>query len=57
MSPSEEEWGEERLIESIRGCDGLPAAGVIERILRDADAFANGAKQHDDMTIVVARLS
>jgi len=57
MSPEDEEWGEERLIASIRGCDGMPARAVIEKIIKDADAFANGAKQHDDMTLVVVRLA
>jgi sigma-B regulation protein RsbU (phosphoserine phosphatase) len=56
MNKDDEEWGEERLIEAIRGCDGLPALGMIDRLMAAADAFANGAKQHDDMTLVVVRV-
>jgi sigma-B regulation protein RsbU (phosphoserine phosphatase) len=56
MNKDEEEWGEDRLIAAIGGCDGLPAAGVIDRVMAAADAFADGAKQHDDMTLIVVRL-
>ena len=47
--------GEERLIESVKGCAGLEAASILQRIFVDADAFVAGAKQHDDMTLVVLR--
>jgi sigma-B regulation protein RsbU (phosphoserine phosphatase) len=56
MNPDFTEWGEERLIESIVGCSGLPARGVITRIMQAADAFAAGAPQSDDMTLVVLRV-
>jgi sigma-B regulation protein RsbU (phosphoserine phosphatase) len=56
MNPDLTEWGEERLIESIVGCTGLPARGVIARIMQAADAFAAGAPQSDDMTLVVLRV-
>jgi sigma-B regulation protein RsbU (phosphoserine phosphatase) len=51
-----DEWGEEALMEAARGCDGAGPAEAIERIIRAADAFAGGAPQHDDMTVVVARV-
>jgi len=35
----------------------LEAMPLIERLMVAADAFADGAPQHDDMTIVVARLT
>lgn len=56
MSPAEEEWGEERLAQALRSCDGTPAAQAVERLMRDADAFAAGAPQHDDMTLLVVRV-
>ena len=56
MSPELTEWGEERLIEAIAGCAGLPAQGVVTRIMQAADAFAAGAPQSDDMTLVVLRV-
>lgn len=56
MNPDLAEWGEERLLESIVGCAGLPARGVITRIMQAADAFAAGAPQSDDMTLVALRV-
>jgi sigma-B regulation protein RsbU (phosphoserine phosphatase) len=56
MNPDDEEWGEENLIETAKAYDGLPAADTISRIVEAADRFANGAKQHDDMTLMVVRL-
>jgi len=58
----EEEWGEEALIGAARGCAGLPPetwlppAEMISRIMQAADNFVAGAAQHDDMTLVVARV-
>jgi len=56
MNPDLTEWGEERLIESIVGCAGLPAQGGIARIMQAADVFAAGAPQSDDMTLIVLRV-
>jgi sigma-B regulation protein RsbU (phosphoserine phosphatase) len=55
MNREDEEWGEERLIATVRQCDGLDMRGLVARIMAGADGFADGAKQHDDMTLVVAR--
>lgn len=56
MNGRDEEWGEDRLIEFAKTCHGLPASDVMTRILAAADAFAAGAPQHDDMTLVVLRI-
>ncbi len=56
MNARDEEWGEDRLIELAKGCHGLPAFEVMNRILAAAEAFAAGASQHDDMTLVVLRV-
>jgi sigma-B regulation protein RsbU (phosphoserine phosphatase) len=56
MNGADEEWGEEALLKSIRACQQLPAEEMIPAILRDADAFVNGAPQHDDMTLVIVKL-
>jgi phosphoserine phosphatase RsbU/P len=53
MDPREEEWGEENLIEFAKTCHGLPAFDAMTRIMAAAEAFAAGASQHDDMTLVV----
>jgi sigma-B regulation protein RsbU (phosphoserine phosphatase) len=52
-----EEWGEEKMIELAKTCYGLPASEGLRRILSEAQAFAAGAPQHDDMTLVVLRVS
>ena len=56
MNSADEEWGEEELLKSIRACQHLPAQEMIPVLLRDADAFVNGAPQHDDMTLVIVKL-
>ena len=55
MNPNLEEWGEERLLDAVAGCNGLPAKDAITRIIEAADAYASGAPQSDDMTLVVLR--
>ncbi|HUI54199.1 MAG TPA: SpoIIE family protein phosphatase [Bryobacteraceae bacterium] len=55
-NPAEEEWGEEALVKAVRGCSGLPPSEMIASIMQAADAFASGAPQHDDITLVVARV-
>jgi phosphoserine phosphatase RsbU/P len=56
MNRREEEWGETRLIDFAKTCHGLPAAQIMNRIFSAAEAFAAGAPQHDDMTLVVLRV-
>ncbi len=53
MNSADEEWGEERLIETIKSCDGMSPSQIIARVMHAADSFVAGAKQHDDMTLVV----
>jgi len=57
MNVRYEEWGEERLIEFAKTCHGLAALEATRRILAAAQAFAAGAPQHDDMTLVVLRVA
>jgi sigma-B regulation protein RsbU (phosphoserine phosphatase) len=58
MNGEHEEWGEERMAEALRPWS-LPAPrpdAVVRTLMAGADAFAAGAPQHDDMTLVVARV-
>jgi len=55
MNAADEEWGEDNMMETVTRCDGLPAQEMLQRILAAADAFVAGAKQHDDMTLVILR--
>jgi sigma-B regulation protein RsbU (phosphoserine phosphatase) len=56
MNARFEEWGEDRLIALVKTCYGSPPAEMMHRILTGAEAFAAGAPQHDDMTVVVLRV-
>ena len=56
MNRSDDEWGEEQMMETVKGCDGLTAQDILERVFTAADQFVAGAKQHDDMTLVVMRV-
>jgi sigma-B regulation protein RsbU (phosphoserine phosphatase) len=53
MNATSEEWGEERLIDTIKGCLALPPREIISCIMQAADTFVAGATQNDDMTLVV----
>jgi len=56
MNPQDDEWGEERLIEAVKVCRDHCAAQMIDELMREADAFAAGAPQHDDMTIMIVKV-
>jgi sigma-B regulation protein RsbU (phosphoserine phosphatase) len=56
MNPMDEEWGEERLMAAVERCNITRAQDILEHIFRQADSFVAGAKQHDDMTLVVLRI-
>jgi sigma-B regulation protein RsbU (phosphoserine phosphatase) len=61
MDLDDEEWGEERMIDSVRASNtqsGAPSAKeLLNSIFADATKFAGAAPQHDDMTLVVLRVS
>jgi sigma-B regulation protein RsbU (phosphoserine phosphatase) len=56
MNPAEEEWGEDQMMEKAKACYGMTAADMLASLVKAADDFASGAKQHDDMTLVVIRV-
>jgi sigma-B regulation protein RsbU (phosphoserine phosphatase) len=56
MNSADEEWGEERLIETAKNCEAMSAAEILARLVQGADEFAAGAPQHDDMTLIVVRV-
>jgi sigma-B regulation protein RsbU (phosphoserine phosphatase) len=57
MNGRDEEWGEERLAAAVLPARAQPARGLIARIMQEADTFVAGARQYDDMTVVVVRLT
>jgi sigma-B regulation protein RsbU (phosphoserine phosphatase) len=56
MNLQQEEWGEERFIAVVEQCGNMAAQETIARALEATDAFAGGATQHDDMTLVVLKV-
>ncbi len=56
MNAAEDEFDEERLMAAVRSGAGLKPAALIDSIISACDVFAAGAPQHDDMTLVVARV-
>ncbi len=56
MNRAGEEFGEQRLIATIRRIQGLGAADLIEQLLREVDTFAASTSQYDDITLVVIRV-
>ena len=55
MSRGMEEFGEERLIAVVRSGTHLKIADLIESVFDACDDFADGAPQHDDMTLLIVR--
>lgn len=56
MNVGDEEWSEDRLMACAQTCGHLNAREALNRIMGEAVAFAAGAPQHDDMTLVVVRV-
>jgi phosphoserine phosphatase RsbU/P len=57
MNSAEEEWGEEAMILAAQqSCDGT-AEDIVKSIFAAADVFAGDASQHDDMTVLVMKVS
>jgi sigma-B regulation protein RsbU (phosphoserine phosphatase) len=49
-------WGEDRLIQTAQGCVGLSAAATIDTLLEAVSSFANGARQQDDIALVILQV-
>ena len=56
MNAADDEWGDDNLAAAVQQWGHLSAAVMIPKLMEAADAFVNGAPQHDDMTIVVAKI-
>jgi sigma-B regulation protein RsbU (phosphoserine phosphatase) len=53
MNAADEEFEEERLMAAVGKMEARTAAEMIGQILAEVDGFTAGAKQNDDMTLVV----
>jgi sigma-B regulation protein RsbU (phosphoserine phosphatase) len=56
MNTADEEWGEDRLLESIKKSHEDTPNEMVDAIFQAADEFTLDAPQHDDMTIVTLRV-
>jgi phosphoserine phosphatase RsbU/P len=56
MNLTDQEWGEQHLLDTAKSYLSLPAEQVIDRIMSAADTFAADAPQYDDMTLVVIKV-
>jgi serine phosphatase RsbU (regulator of sigma subunit) len=57
MNADDELFGDENLSRVVRTHCGLDSSGIRERILRDVRAFVGDAEPHDDMTMVVVKVT
>jgi sigma-B regulation protein RsbU (phosphoserine phosphatase) len=57
MDAAGELFGDERLARLVESHGHLDAAGLRERVVRDVGAFAGDAEPHDDMTLLVIKLT
>lgn len=57
MNPAGQEFGEERLVASIGLHRDKTAPAIIDGICDDVNTFTAGHPQHDDMTMVVVRVT
>ncbi len=56
MNKKKEEYGEDNLINSIESNGNLSADELCRKIFSDVSTFTKKAQQHDDMTLVVAKI-
>ena len=51
----EEEYGEQRLADFVRGIAHESAESIVEKIFNEVDRFAGAAPQYDDITLFVLK--
>ena len=51
----EEMWDQEAYLALLQSCVHLSAGETVDALMAGADAFADGAEQADDMTVVVLK--
>jgi phosphoserine phosphatase RsbU/P len=57
INDSEEEYRESRLLASIESAPDESSEAVLKRIMAGVNAFAGAARQHDDITCLVLRVT
>jgi sigma-B regulation protein RsbU (phosphoserine phosphatase) len=54
MNTGDDFYGEDRLVTVLAGLSNATPADTVSRVLADVRAFAAGAKQSDDITLLAA---
>ncbi len=57
MNSAEEEYGEKRLLETLKTLPVESAQKTLEALLASVDAFTGGARQHDDLTCLILHVA
>jgi len=55
MNDADDFYGDDRLMTVLAAAADAPVADIVERVVADVHAFANGAKQSDDITVLAVR--
>ena len=56
-NPAGEEFGESRLLPAVRVSMRQSAQEVLRHVLEEADRFMEGGRSHDDLTVLIAKLT
>lgn len=51
-----EMFGEERLFDSLKEHQSLPPQQIVDTLIEEVALFAEGAPQHDDLTLVILKI-
>ncbi len=57
MNEAEEEWEEDQFIGAAQKYRAQPSRQMIQSIFKAADVFTGAAKQYDDMTLLVVKVT
>ena len=56
MTEDDEEWGEERMLQTVKALGGRSVEEILQATFQAADQFTAGAAQHDDMTLLLMKI-
>ncbi|HEX9759829.1 MAG TPA: GAF domain-containing SpoIIE family protein phosphatase [Candidatus Acidoferrales bacterium] len=56
MNRNEDEYGNERLIATVRECRTAPAKQIVETVLADVDLYSRGGPHEDDRIIFILKV-
>jgi sigma-B regulation protein RsbU (phosphoserine phosphatase) len=57
VNRADEEYGEERLLSVLQSAGGATPDQLLSRIMVNLDLFVGEARQHDDITCMVVKIS